>query len=92
MIVRFIRLVVARRHPDSEVEDGAFTLAYELRRSVHVDAVDQDLLAVRTQQGRFNEVRREGSRLRTIARSRACYQTVDSTSAEVSHGKRGPSS
>ena len=43
--MRFIRFVVARRHPDSEVEDGAFTLAYELRRSVHVDAVDQDLLA-----------------------------------------------
>jgi len=41
--MRFIRFVVARRHPDSEVEDGAFTLAYELRHSVHIDAVDQDL-------------------------------------------------
>jgi hypothetical protein len=43
--MRFIRFVVARRHPDSEVEDGTFTLAYELRDSPQVNAADRDLLA-----------------------------------------------
>lgn len=43
--MRFIRFVLAKRHPDSGVEDGTFTLAYELRDSPHVDAADRDLLA-----------------------------------------------
>jgi hypothetical protein len=43
--MRFIRFVVARRHPDSGVEDGTFTLAYELRDSPQVNAADRDLLA-----------------------------------------------
>jgi hypothetical protein len=43
--MRFIRFVVARRNPESEVEDGPFTLAYELRHSAHIDATDGELLA-----------------------------------------------
>ena len=43
--MRFIRFVVARRHPDSGVEDGTFTLAYDLRDSPQVNAADRDLLA-----------------------------------------------
>jgi hypothetical protein len=30
-MIRFIRFVPARRHPDSGVEDGFFRLAYALR-------------------------------------------------------------
>jgi hypothetical protein len=43
--MRFIRFVLARRHPDSGVEDGTFSLAYELRDSPQVNASDRDLLA-----------------------------------------------
>ena len=43
--MRFIRFVVARRHPDSGVEDGTFRLAYELRDSPDVEAADRELLA-----------------------------------------------
>ena len=43
--MRLIRFVLARRHPDSGVEDGTFALAYELRDSAHVDAADRNLLA-----------------------------------------------
>jgi hypothetical protein len=35
--MRFIRFVLARRHPDSGVEDGTFGLAYELRVSPQVE-------------------------------------------------------
>lgn len=44
-MMRFIRFVLARRHPDSGVEDGLFTLAYELRDSPAVEAADRDELA-----------------------------------------------
>jgi len=44
-MMRFIRFVLARRHPDSGVEDGLFTLAYELRDSLQVEAADRDGLA-----------------------------------------------
>ena len=43
--MRFIRFVLARRHPDSGVEAGTFGLAYELRDSPHVEAADRDRLA-----------------------------------------------
>jgi len=43
--MRFIRFVVAQHHPDSGVEDGTFGLAYELRDSVQVDALDRRVLA-----------------------------------------------
>src|SRR5262245_48607975 len=43
--MRFIRFVLARRHEDSGVEDGAFGLAYELRDSGDLDAADRELLA-----------------------------------------------
>jgi len=43
--MRFIRFVVARRHPDSGVEDGTFGLAYELRESPHVEPADRNVLA-----------------------------------------------
>jgi len=43
--MRFIRFVLAPRHPDSGVEDGTFRLAYELRDSAHVDAADRSVLA-----------------------------------------------
>jgi hypothetical protein len=43
--MRFIRFVLARRHPDSGVEDGLFTVAYELRDSPEVEAADRDGLA-----------------------------------------------
>jgi hypothetical protein len=43
--MRFIRFVLARRHPDSGVEDGTFALAYELRNSPHVEAADRTALA-----------------------------------------------
>jgi len=43
--MRLIRFVVARRHPDSGVEDGTFALAYTLRDSARVEAADRDLLA-----------------------------------------------
>jgi len=36
-MTRFTRFVLARRHPDSGVEDGLFTLAYELRDSPQVE-------------------------------------------------------
>jgi cytochrome c peroxidase len=41
----FIRFVLARRHPDSGVEDGTFGLAYELKESPHVEAADRNQLA-----------------------------------------------
>ena len=41
----FIRFVLARRHPDSGVEDGTFSLAYELKDSRYVDAADRNQLA-----------------------------------------------
>lgn len=40
----FIRFALARRHPDSGVEEGVFTLAYELRDSPRVEAADRELL------------------------------------------------
>jgi hypothetical protein len=43
--MRFIRFVLARRHPDSGVEDGTFALAYELRAFAHVEAADRTALA-----------------------------------------------
>jgi hypothetical protein len=43
--MRFIRFVLARRHEDSGVEDGAFGLAYELRDSRDVEVADRELLA-----------------------------------------------
>jgi len=42
--VRFIRFALARRHPDSGVEDGTFSLAYELRDSPHVEVTDRAVL------------------------------------------------
>ena len=44
MTMCFIRFVLARRHPDSGVEAGAFTIAYELRDSPRVDAADREVL------------------------------------------------
>ena len=41
----FIRFVLARRHSDSGVEDGTFSLAYELKDSSHVEAADRNQLA-----------------------------------------------
>ena len=43
--MRFIRFVRARRNPDSGVEDGIFTLAYELRDSASVDLADREVLS-----------------------------------------------
>jgi len=43
--MRFLRFVLARRHPDSGVEEGVFTLAYELRDSPDVGAADRAALA-----------------------------------------------
>lgn len=43
--MRFLRFVLARRHPESGVEEGTFALAYELRDSARVDAADRDSLA-----------------------------------------------
>ena len=43
--MRFIRFVLARRHPESGVEDGTFRLAYELRESPDVREVDREILA-----------------------------------------------
>jgi hypothetical protein len=43
--MRFIRFVLAQRHPDSGVENGTFGLAYELRDSPHVEPADRSLLA-----------------------------------------------
>jgi len=45
LTMRFIRFVLARRHSDSGLEDGAFGLAYELRDSPDVETADRDLLA-----------------------------------------------
>lgn len=45
LTMRFIRFVLARRNPDSGVEDGTFGLAYELRDSPHLDAADRDVLS-----------------------------------------------
>jgi len=42
--MRFMRFVLARRHPDSGVEDGTFALAYELRDSPHVEVADRAVL------------------------------------------------
>lgn len=47
MNMRFIRFVLARRHPESGVEDGTFRLAYELRDSAHIEASDRSALARR---------------------------------------------
>ena len=41
----FIRFVLARRHPDSGVEDGTFAVAYELRDSLLLEAGDRDVLS-----------------------------------------------
>ena len=41
----FIRFALARRHPDSGVEDGIFSLAYELRDSPDVETADRHRLA-----------------------------------------------
>ena len=41
----FIRFVQARRHPESGVEDGLFSLAYELRESPQIAAEDRTTLA-----------------------------------------------
>jgi len=41
----FIRFALARRHPDSGVEDGTFSLAYELKDSPYVEAADRIQLA-----------------------------------------------
>jgi len=41
----FIRFALARRHPDSGVEDGTFSLAYELKDSPYVEAADRNQLA-----------------------------------------------
>jgi hypothetical protein len=43
--MRFIRFVLAQRHPDSGVEDGTFRLAYDLRDSPRVEAADRSALA-----------------------------------------------
>jgi hypothetical protein len=45
LTLRFIRFVLARRHPESGVEDGTFSLAYELRDSPQVEATYRGLLA-----------------------------------------------
>jgi hypothetical protein len=42
--MRFIRFVLARRNPDSGVEDGIFGLAYELRDSPQVETEDRGAL------------------------------------------------
>jgi hypothetical protein len=44
--MRFIRFVLTRRHPESNVEDGTFGVAYELRDSPRVESADRDLLTV----------------------------------------------
>ena len=41
----FIRFVQARRHPEAGVEDGLFSLAYELRDSPQIAAKDRTTLA-----------------------------------------------
>ena len=41
----FIRFVQARRHPESGVEDGLFSLAYERRDSPQIAAEDRTTLA-----------------------------------------------
>ena len=43
--MRFIRFVLARRHPDSGVEDGVFRTAYALRDSADLEPADRDELA-----------------------------------------------
>lgn len=43
--MRFLRFALPRRHPDSGVEDGPFGVAYRLRDSSDVEAVDRDSLA-----------------------------------------------
>jgi hypothetical protein len=43
--MRFIRFVLSRRHRDSGVGEGIFSLAYELRDSAHVEATDRHVLA-----------------------------------------------
>jgi hypothetical protein len=43
--MRFIRFVLAHRHPDSGVEDGVFQLAYALRDSLELEPADRNLLA-----------------------------------------------
>jgi hypothetical protein len=42
--MRVIRFVLARRNPDSGVEDGIFGLAYELRNSPQVEAENRAAL------------------------------------------------
>jgi hypothetical protein len=41
----YVRFILARRHADSGVEDGTFTLAYELRDSPDIEKADRDVLA-----------------------------------------------
>jgi len=41
----FIRFVLAQHHPDSDVADGTFRLAYALRDSPDVDTEDRKVLA-----------------------------------------------
>jgi hypothetical protein len=43
--MRFLRSALGRRHADSGLEDGPFAVAYQLRDSLEVEAVDRDALA-----------------------------------------------
>ena len=43
--MRFIRFVLSRRHQDSGIDEGIFSLAYELRDSPDIEAADRDSLA-----------------------------------------------
>jgi hypothetical protein len=43
--MRFIRFVLARRHSDSGVKAGIFTVAYRLRDSRDIDVADRESLA-----------------------------------------------
>jgi hypothetical protein len=40
----FLRFVISQRHPDSGVEDGLFTLAYQLRDDPSIAEADRQLL------------------------------------------------
>src|SRR6266571_2316998 len=44
MNIAFIRFTLAKRHPDSGVEDGLFGLAYALQDDPAVDAQDRRIL------------------------------------------------
>jgi hypothetical protein len=43
--MRFLRFALGRRHADSGLEHGPFGVAYQLRDSLEVEAVDRDALA-----------------------------------------------